>query len=72
MKIVPGSAEAPLRWFRSSYSNGAGGECVECAYAGDHVFLRDTKIGDELVTAVRTEAWRTFTGAVRRGRPFGL
>ncbi|GGS16721.1 DUF397 domain-containing protein [Streptomyces griseoviridis] len=58
-------AVAPARWVRSSYSNGAGGECVECAYAGDRVLLRDTKVGDALVTGVGASAWGVFVRAVR-------
>ncbi|MFD4258299.1 DUF397 domain-containing protein [Streptomyces sp. NPDC058534] len=56
-----------LAWIRSSYSNGAGGECVECAAGGDRIFVRDTKIGDSLMTSVGAAAWHAFTRAVRRG-----
>lgn len=69
MSSTPGSTETRLPWVKSSYSNGAGGECVECARFGDRVFLRDTKTGDGLVTAVRSPAWLAFTAAVRRGWP---
>ncbi|WP_399885476.1 DUF397 domain-containing protein [Streptomyces sp. BBFR51] len=55
-----------LTWIRSSYSNGAGGECVECAAEGDRIFVRDTKIGNALVTSVGTTAWHAFTRAARR------
>ncbi|WP_320782210.1 DUF397 domain-containing protein [Streptomyces sp. CRN 30] len=59
-------AESPDSWIRSSYSNGAGGECVECARAGDRVLLRDTKVGDALVARVGASAWRSFVHAVRQ------
>jgi hypothetical protein len=56
-----------LTWIRSSHSNGAGGECVECASDGDRILVRDTKIGDALVTSVDAAAWYAFTRAVRLG-----
>jgi hypothetical protein len=62
---VMAGAVVPGAWVRSSYSNGAGGECVECACAGDRVLLRDTKVGDALVTGVRASAWDAFVRAVR-------
>ncbi|MEU5514939.1 DUF397 domain-containing protein [Streptomyces griseoaurantiacus] len=69
MNGTPNATEPRLSWVKSSYSNGAGGECVECARAGEHVLLRDTKTGDGLVGAVRFPAWLAFTDAVRRGWP---
>ncbi|MBT2410773.1 DUF397 domain-containing protein [Streptomyces sp. ISL-12] len=64
-------AVAPGSWIRSSYSNGAGGECVECARVGDRVLLRDTKVGDALITGVRAPVWLSFVDAVRREWPEG-
>ncbi|MDT3723834.1 DUF397 domain-containing protein [Streptomyces sp. DSM 41972] len=32
-----------LRWFTSSYSSGAGGECVEVAVEATAIHVRDTK-----------------------------
>jgi hypothetical protein len=64
-----GGEKRPLIWFTSSYSNGAGGECVEGAHDGDRILVRDTKIGDGLVTAVGAPAWHSFTHALRRGWP---
>ncbi|MFF7606046.1 DUF397 domain-containing protein [Streptomyces parvulus] len=52
-------------WIRSSYSNGAGGECVECAADGERILVRDTKMGGGFVTSVHVVAWRAFT----RGLP---
>ncbi|NEB09209.1 DUF397 domain-containing protein [Streptomyces coelicoflavus] len=54
-----------LMWVRSSYSNGAGGECVECAAEGDRILVRDTKTGGALMTSVSAAAWQAFTHAVR-------
>ncbi|MFD5480848.1 DUF397 domain-containing protein [Streptomyces hawaiiensis] len=53
-------------WFRSSYSNGAGGECVECAFTGDGALVRDSKRTEKHVIAVSGDAWRSFVVSVRR------
>ena len=52
---VPESA-----WFKSSYSSGEGGECIEVAAASGAVLIRDSKrpAGDRL--AVGAEAWTEF------------
>ncbi|MFI9825447.1 DUF397 domain-containing protein [Streptomyces sp. NPDC052013] len=72
MKIGPGGTQPSPAWFKSSYSNGAGGECVECATEGARILLRDTKTGDELIASVGAQAWRSFTHALRRGWPEAL
>ncbi|MFD5951159.1 DUF397 domain-containing protein [Streptomyces collinus] len=51
-------------WFTSSYSNGAGGECVECALTGDRALVRDSKMTETCVIAVSGDAWRTFVQTV--------
>ncbi|MEU4462874.1 DUF397 domain-containing protein [Streptomyces sp. NPDC024017] len=53
-------------WFTSSYSNGAGGECVECALTGDGALVRDSKRAEAHVIAVSSDAWRSFIQTVRR------
>ncbi|MET9563176.1 DUF397 domain-containing protein [Streptomyces tauricus] len=60
MKIVRPAPEAPSSWIRSSYSNGAGGECVECAHAVDTALVRDSKNAEGPVLSVRVHAWRAF------------
>jgi hypothetical protein len=67
VKIERGFSEAPRTWLTSSYSNGAGGECVECARDSEHVLVRDTKLGSVPVVAVGARAWAAFTGAIGRG-----
>ncbi|WP_342790419.1 DUF397 domain-containing protein [Streptomyces hawaiiensis] len=47
-------------WFTASYSNGAGGECVECASTGDGALVRDSKMTEAHVIAVSGDAWRSF------------
>ncbi|MER6284246.1 DUF397 domain-containing protein [Streptomyces sviceus] len=51
-------------WFRSSYSNGAGGECVECAVTGEEVLVRDSKLTTGPVITLPSGAWRAFIGCV--------
>ncbi|MEW2293485.1 DUF397 domain-containing protein [Streptomyces sp. NPDC006743] len=67
MSLTRGDAATLRSWAKSSYSNGAGGECLECARHGDRVLLRDTKLGDSHVAAVGASAWGAFTVALRRG-----
>ncbi|MEU1575968.1 DUF397 domain-containing protein [Streptomyces collinus] len=65
--ILPESgASSRLVWFTSSYSNGAGGECVECALTGDGALIRDSKTTDTHMIAVSGDAWRSFVVSLRR------
>lgn len=54
---VPESA-----WFKSSYSTGNGGECVEVAPVAAVVFVRDSKNIDGPVLTVGLDAWAGFVG----------
>jgi hypothetical protein len=56
-----------LQWFKSSYSGGEGGECVEIAEAPATIHVRDSKTPAHGVLAVRPEAWSAFLGLARRG-----
>ncbi|MFI7296998.1 DUF397 domain-containing protein [Streptomyces sp. NPDC050121] len=53
-------------WFTSSYSNGAGGECVECALLDDGALVRDSKSVGGAEIAVRSGAWFCFVRAVKQ------
>ncbi|MCX4553874.1 DUF397 domain-containing protein [Streptomyces sp. NBC_01387] len=53
-----------LEWFKSSYSTGNGGECVEVATGSTHVFVRDSKRLDGPMLTVGPEAWVGFVGLV--------
>ncbi|MEV8430392.1 DUF397 domain-containing protein [Streptomyces chartreusis] len=53
------SNRAPV-WFRSSYSNGAGGECLECALTPDGTHVRDSKSDTGPIITVSSGAWRAF------------
>jgi hypothetical protein len=50
----------PLRWFKSSYSGGAGGECVEIAALPASVYIRDSKDTGRGTFAVSPTAWSAF------------
>ncbi|GGQ89458.1 DUF397 domain-containing protein [Streptomyces althioticus] len=56
-----------LVWHTSSYSNGAGGECVECAITSTHAHVRDTKGVDGPVVTVAGPAWSVFLQALKSG-----
>ncbi|MGW4082745.1 DUF397 domain-containing protein [Streptomyces sp. NPDC004822] len=44
-------------WFKSSYSTGGGGECVEVAATPEAVLIRDSKRLTGPVLAVGADAW---------------
>ncbi|MFF7471826.1 DUF397 domain-containing protein [Streptomyces sp. NPDC008092] len=52
---VPESA-----WFKSSYSTGSGGECVEVAARPGTVHVRDSKDTTRAALALDPTAWTTF------------
>ncbi|MCP3767712.1 DUF397 domain-containing protein [Streptomyces sp. MAR25Y5] len=52
---VPESA-----WFKSSYSSGGGGECVEVAATPEAVLIRDSKQPAAARLAVGADAWTGF------------
>ncbi|GAP52648.1 DUF397 domain-containing protein [Streptomyces azureus] len=54
-------------WFTSSYSNGAGGECVECALTADGALVRDSKTPEARLIAVGNDAWHSFIQTVKHG-----
>ncbi|AZM62044.1 MULTISPECIES: DUF397 domain-containing protein [unclassified Streptomyces] len=62
-------AARPARWFRSSYSNGAGGECVECAHVTSGTLIRDSKRADGPVVEVAATPWRAFVRSLERIAP---
>ncbi|MET8470522.1 DUF397 domain-containing protein [Streptomyces sp. NPDC006422] len=53
-----------LEWFKASYSNGAGGECLECAIEPQgSVLIRDSKRPQGDVLAFSPRAWTSFLRA---------
>ncbi|MGP3922662.1 DUF397 domain-containing protein [Streptomyces sp. 8N616] len=54
-----------LVWFKSSYSDSGGGECVEVAVRpGAAVHIRDSKEPHGPVLAFEPSAWADFIGYV--------
>ncbi|MCF4135684.1 DUF397 domain-containing protein [Streptomyces sp. Tue 6430] len=49
-----------LAWFKSSYSAGDGGECVEVAVRPATVHVRDSKDTTRAALAVEPTAWAAF------------
>lgn len=49
-----------LAWFKSSYSAGDGGECVEVAAHPGRVHVRDSKDTTRAALAVEPTAWAAF------------
>ncbi|MGA5122274.1 DUF397 domain-containing protein [Streptomyces pseudogriseolus] len=54
------SVELELAWFKSSYSTGDGGECVEVAVRPHVVHVRDSKDVARPGLAVDAAAWDAF------------
>jgi Domain of unknown function (DUF397). len=59
---VSGLSVPESAWFKSSYSSGGGGECVEVAAGATHVHIRDSKRLDGPVLTVGPRAWAGFVG----------
>ncbi|MPY64614.1 DUF397 domain-containing protein [Streptomyces spongiae] len=49
-----------LAWFKSSYSAGDGGQCVEIAAGMGAVHVRDSKDTTRVALAVEPTAWTAF------------
>jgi hypothetical protein len=66
-----------IRWRKSSYSGGNGGECVQVAAPGGDsavgaaglLLVRDSKDAGGPVLAFTARQWRAFTAGLRAGRP---
>ncbi|GAA3063474.1 DUF397 domain-containing protein [Streptomyces roseofulvus] len=51
-----------LAWFKSSYSGGDGGQCVEVAAGAGAVHVRDSKDVARPALRVSRDAWAGFLG----------
>ncbi|MFI7084760.1 DUF397 domain-containing protein [Streptomyces anulatus] len=56
----PTPGHTALHWFKSSYSDGDGGACVEVAAHPAAVHVRDSKVTDGPVLTVEPAAWSAF------------
>ncbi|MGP3989145.1 DUF397 domain-containing protein [Streptomyces sp. 3N207] len=55
-------------WFKSSYSNNQGGECVEGArLSGAVMAVRDSKQSEGPAFVFRADAWTAFLTSVKSG-----
>ncbi|MFC8952955.1 DUF397 domain-containing protein [Streptomyces sp. NPDC012693] len=52
----------PLAWFKSSYSGGDGGQCIEVAAGAGAVHIRDSKDVARPALRVSRDAWAGFVG----------
>ncbi len=54
-----------LAWFKSSYSTGSGGNCIEVATATATVHVRDSKDPHGPTLAFGRDAWAGFLALAR-------
>lgn len=57
-----------LRWHKSSYSGGNGGDCVEVAETPEAVLIRDTKHRDLGHLDFSPTEWATFLANLKHDR----
>ncbi|MHA5049915.1 DUF397 domain-containing protein [Streptomyces sp. SD15] len=61
MNVEESRQAAPkLAWFKSSYSTGSGGECVEVAACPGSTYVRDSKDKAGPVLSFTTGGWTAF------------
>ncbi|POX42542.1 DUF397 domain-containing protein [Streptomyces sp. Ru73] len=54
-------------WFKSSYSSGEGGECVEVARSRETIHVRDSKDKTGPVLSIAPAGWAAFVEFAARG-----
>ncbi|MET7617400.1 DUF397 domain-containing protein [Streptomyces sp. NPDC005408] len=59
---LTGRVTQELAWFKSSYSAGNGGDCVEVAACPGAVHVRDSKDTSVAVITLQPQAWDAFVG----------
>ncbi|MFD7923307.1 DUF397 domain-containing protein [Streptomyces sp. NPDC059740] len=57
---------ATWSWFKSSYSDGTGGNCVEVALRPHTIHIRDSKATERPHLTVSPTAWAGFVANARR------
>ncbi|MFC5147621.1 DUF397 domain-containing protein [Streptomyces aureoversilis] len=69
MSRTPPAIGTQTGWFKSSYSNGTGGECLEAAFTADGTaVIRDSKQPVGAVLAFSYAAWGGFVVGIRGGK----
>ncbi|MFJ2391167.1 DUF397 domain-containing protein [Streptomyces sp. NPDC087843] len=68
---MPGQHVPESAWFRSSYSTGSGGECVEVASFQGVTYVRDSKNRTSPALSVTPTAWTEFIGFAAGDRDAG-
>ncbi|MET8182225.1 DUF397 domain-containing protein [Streptomyces sp. NPDC005336] len=70
--MAPEFTDAGAHWFKSSYSDGSGNNCIEVAdltaTAHDGVAIRDSKVPEGAALLVAPGSFATFIQDIRRGR----
>jgi hypothetical protein len=56
-----------VNWRKSTYSNGSGGDCTECASHHGKVLVRDSKAPNDEPLKFDADTWRRFIGAIKQG-----
>jgi hypothetical protein len=62
-------SRASRRYKKSTRSGGSGGNCVEWAFEGGRVYIRDSKNPDGPELLATFTEWAAFTAAVDAGDP---
>ncbi|MBP2061141.1 hypothetical protein J2Z30_002149 [Streptomyces iranensis] len=57
---LSGRRKSDLMWFKSSYSDNTGGECIEVATTPTTVHIRDSKNPDGPHLRIPATAWTDF------------
>ncbi|MEV0735446.1 DUF397 domain-containing protein [Streptomyces sp. NPDC050549] len=70
--MAPEFTSAGARWFKSSYSDGAGNNCIEIADLADTacagVAVRDSKYPDGAALLFAPDSFSAFVREIRHGR----
>jgi hypothetical protein len=54
-----------LKWFKSTYSDSGGGDCVEVATAPAFIRIRDSKAPEGSPLTIAPATWSAFVKGVR-------
>ncbi|MET7715584.1 DUF397 domain-containing protein [Streptomyces sp. NPDC005407] len=63
----PAQAVPESAWFKSTYSTGSGGECVEVAACPGTIHVRDSKDKAGPTLLVASEGWTAFVEFAAQG-----